>query len=398
MFKILNFNRNINFYFFSKILMNIALGIFLVLFNLYIINVGISEKFLGLFLAVGNLAMAAGSIPVGVLIDRFSKKKILIISGLLAGMTFLLESFVVDQVGLICLAILYGLSFSALMCISGPFLMQYGANEQRSALFSTAKAIGLASLTLGSILGGYLARINLVSQIYRTGLIFAGLFYIISVIPLFYIEEKEYVFGKKTKKKREMDQSWYMDLFKKENIMVYSFLILTFFLLGFTVILSPYVNLYFAKRLMINALYIGVLMSMIQIFSAIMAFSGSLLVKKFSLEKIIVVGFFIIAVAYALMIVWNLTLLHIVLIVLISGLMNLVNPLFQNYIFENIEPENHGTSSGFMNTSFNLGDSLSTYLGGILIGLNYYNLIFLIAGSVFIALAAILLISIKYNH
>ncbi|AZR74047.1 hypothetical protein BBF96_11965 [Anoxybacter fermentans] len=397
MFNIIIYKRNSFLYFCSAFLRYMALGIFFVLFNLYIIRIGVSEKFLGLFLAVGNLTMALGSIPAGIIIDRFSKKSVLILANLLASVAFLLEVLVVNEILLLFIAVLYGFSFAALMCIAGPFLMQCGNSEEGPFLFSTSRAITLIGLTVGTISGGYLAKINLVEELYRTGLLFAAFIYIFATIPLIFIEK-----GGKSKvseilESKKFQGLWLKELFNIKNIKTYALVSIIFFILGYTVILTPYINLYLNKRYALDPVYIGYFMSFIQIFSAFMAFIGSYVVKKFSPQKVIFTGIIFLSIIYSSMILLQHPTINIFLLILTSGIFNLISPLISNYVFENVDEKNHGTVSGFMNTSFNIGDSLSTYHGGLLIIMGCYNWIFFIASLAFILVLAFLKLGMKFE-
>ena len=76
---IINEVRDCSFFLTAALIRLIGVGIFNAFFNIYFIENGSSENFLGVFLAVGNAAMALASYPIGVLIDRISKKKLLIL-------------------------------------------------------------------------------------------------------------------------------------------------------------------------------------------------------------------------------------------------------------------------------------------------------------------------------
>lgn len=71
--------RSLHLFFISSSIRLIGTGIFNTLFNIYFLESGFTESFLGLFLATGNIAMAIASYPSGILIDRFSKKTLMLL-------------------------------------------------------------------------------------------------------------------------------------------------------------------------------------------------------------------------------------------------------------------------------------------------------------------------------
>ena len=72
-------NRNVRLLFLGSSLSGVASGIFAVIFNLYILGMGISPEVLGGILSAGPFAEAIGSIPMGFLMERIGFKKVFII-------------------------------------------------------------------------------------------------------------------------------------------------------------------------------------------------------------------------------------------------------------------------------------------------------------------------------
>ena len=80
-FKILTlFNENARMLLASTILYSFGVGIFRVLFNLYIIDLGFSGSFLGILLALNFASAGISAIPAGKLCDIIGRKRSMVIS------------------------------------------------------------------------------------------------------------------------------------------------------------------------------------------------------------------------------------------------------------------------------------------------------------------------------
>ncbi|UCH94944.1 MAG: MFS transporter [Candidatus Aminicenantes bacterium] len=389
MFKELNKEDKIQLLLFysSIFLRNISIGIFFVLFNLYIVERDFPKNFLGMFLAVGNFAMAFGGIPAGIIIDKYNKNRVLAAATFFCGILFALQAVVPNRLSLIVISFFYGLNYAVLMGMTGPFLMQLGTTETRPRYFSFSKSITLVALTLGSVLGGFLSRVNVSPYLYQTGLLIGSVLFIAAVLPLLFIV-------KKVPASQEGEQSPGPDFFKgvftAENMKKYSFVMVIFFIMGYTVILTPYLNLYFNKRFWLEAIYVGYFMSVMQVSAAVLTFMSAYVVKKIGLTRILIGGLLLLALFYSVMLIIPNLYLHMGLLLLINGLFHLLVPFFINFFLERVNKARHGIVNGFMNVGYNLGDSLSTYHGGLLLLSGLYNIIFLIIIGAFLVVSALL--------
>src|SRR5229473_660707 len=79
------FQRNARLYLISNALSGVTAGIFLVLYNLYIVSLGYGPDFIGVVLFVATIGAGIAIFPAGFCVDRFSGKSILIWSSVLIG-------------------------------------------------------------------------------------------------------------------------------------------------------------------------------------------------------------------------------------------------------------------------------------------------------------------------
>ena len=159
------FNRNVRLYIIAWALIGFGyLGIYTVLFNLYLLRLGYGPEFVGLVNGVGLFALALFSLPAGALGRRWGSRRMMII-----GMILMTVGF-----GLIPLAefirinwqsswlvgnwVLVGLGAPLFVVNGFPFLMGSTTPEERDHAFSVQGALyPLAGFT-GSLVGGFLPR------------------------------------------------------------------------------------------------------------------------------------------------------------------------------------------------------------------------------------------------
>src|SRR5512141_462292 len=84
-------NRNCKLLFLGSTISGVSQGIFMVVFNLYILSLGILADVLGGFLIAGPFAQALGSIPMGFLMETIGFKKVFLIIYGVNGLARLLQ-------------------------------------------------------------------------------------------------------------------------------------------------------------------------------------------------------------------------------------------------------------------------------------------------------------------
>jgi len=70
--------RNVRLFIVRSFILSVYTGIYEVIFNLYILDMGFHEGFLGTMLAINMLTASMASVPAGILCDRFNKRKLML--------------------------------------------------------------------------------------------------------------------------------------------------------------------------------------------------------------------------------------------------------------------------------------------------------------------------------
>lgn len=104
--KVVSFNRNIRMFMLANVLIQIGMGVFSVMYNLYIKELGFPETLNGKIIAMTSLASAIMLVPAGFLSDRFGRKKIIMIGAVVAAGTLFYRSLMVSEQSLVYAAFL----------------------------------------------------------------------------------------------------------------------------------------------------------------------------------------------------------------------------------------------------------------------------------------------------
>ncbi len=85
------FNRNINLYMLTILVINLGFGVVGADFNLYILSLGISPEFLGIVLSLTPLAQVFTAIPIGFLAEKIGNRRVLILVNIIVGFSYFLR-------------------------------------------------------------------------------------------------------------------------------------------------------------------------------------------------------------------------------------------------------------------------------------------------------------------
>jgi len=144
-------------------------GIYFLLVNLYLLRLGYSLEFIGIFVATGALSFAVFSLPAGVLCRRWGSRRTMIVGvvvfmlglGLLSLADFVPAGWQIAW--LICFCALRELGNAFYMVSSNPFLMRVTTPAERNHAFSVRAGLtplaGFVGSFAGGLLPGFCARV-----------------------------------------------------------------------------------------------------------------------------------------------------------------------------------------------------------------------------------------------
>jgi MFS family permease len=153
------YRRDVRLFLLYNLASNIGIGVFTLLFNLYLVQLGFREDYIGQFNSISTLAMAGISFGVGALINRFGVWRTVT-----AGLGwFLLSSIlaciVTDATLLLVVAALSGAGTAFLFVPTMPFIVELTGRQERHGIAALAFSLNSLSMMFGSLVGGWLPRI-----------------------------------------------------------------------------------------------------------------------------------------------------------------------------------------------------------------------------------------------
>jgi MFS family permease len=176
-------------FFFTAALFNFGLFIFFFLYNLYLLQLGFRENFLGLISGVMTAGSVAGCIPAAAAMRRFGMRSTLFVAFIAIACTAALRAIVPQAPALVALAFVAGFLGSAWAVAISPAVAQFTTERNRSLGFSLIMSSGVGIGVISGFAGGHLpARFSHVLSTnldaYRASLLFGCAMALAALWPL----------------------------------------------------------------------------------------------------------------------------------------------------------------------------------------------------------------------
>ena len=361
------FRPNARLYLTYGIIAGIALGIFRLLFNFYVLSLGFDEKLLGNLVTTSNLTALIVALPMGYLADYLGRKSSLLISGVIICLTIGMMVILPVPSILYGMNVISGAAQSLAAVTMSPFLMENSGEHERTYLFSFSSGIQMVSASVGSWIGGYLPSwmagmrgVEAVSsQAYGGSILVVSMALAISVLPLTMIKmprlnhEERTVFA---------PFSYAANNPKKLTQLILPMLITSF---GAGLIM-PFMNVFFRLQYHQSDQVIGVLFAWGSLAMGIGLLAAPPLADRLGKIQIVVITqglsipflillgfsplFWISGVAYYIRV----------------ALMNMSSPVYQTFVMEQVEPSSRAMVASLVSMSWNFGWAISPTISGIL--------------------------------
>lgn len=370
-------------------LISLNLGVYKVIFNLYILRLGYSEDFLGLILSLTSVATGVFSIPSAIICDRIGRKKTLLLSCLLltVSLVFLYNTNIKEL--LLFFSILYGAS-SALNIVTGStFMLENSEPAQRMHLFSMYQLIYTGATMAGNLIGGafpaILAGTGLMnpdsSSAYRITLLLSLMTIMISFLPLLGISEG------KTIRHQSKRSYVFSDLLRSEYVLK-MIIVYSFYGMGWGLAL-PYFNVYLDVVLNAGSGEIGFMFSLAEIVMMAALVFLPAITERFGKIRIAALVQ-ILSIPFLLMFI-STSVLPLVgfAYIMRSALMNLANPILNNFKLEIVSQEQRATMNSITWMTCYVFVGIGTYVSGYILAAGNYRLPFIITCGMY-AIAAVM--------
>jgi len=379
------FSRPARFYLGAEFLIWTAHGIFSVLFNLYLVEAGSSERFVGRAVASSAFGLVVAALPAGWLADRWGRRNTLMLGVLLEAAGHAVRALSVSEPTVLGAGFVTGLGQAFFQIAAAPFLTEHSTPRERTHLFSTFFASALIAGVLGNALGGALppAVRALVPSLglfeaYRAALLVGALLAAAGALPLLALRglvEARTSHEEAPPPPHEARRLW--------PIALNSLLLGT----GAGLVI-PFMNLYFHNRFASTSAQIGLFFSVAQVFTAVASLAAPAIGARFGRLRT--------AIASELLsLPFLLTLgteghlpVAVVAFWMRATLMQAATPLLQSYVMEVLPPSLRARSSSLNNMVWNVGWAVSSSVAGLIIERFGFSMPFYITATLY-ATAAI---------
>ena len=136
-------------------LIGISYGSFTTLFNLYIVELGFDEAFLGILIGISAAGAAIASVPCGLLVDRIGARRGLLLGTVITAIGILIEVTITIAWVLIVGAVIAAVGVALIFVAQAPFFAANSTERDRMHLYSVAAAIFVLAGIGGSLFAGF---------------------------------------------------------------------------------------------------------------------------------------------------------------------------------------------------------------------------------------------------
>lgn len=356
------FSHNARVYLLASFLGSLYYGVFGVLGNLYFMQAGLTEGFLGTMISVGSLTRVVFAVPAGLLSDRIGRRNSLFLA---AGVIALAEVAMITfptPVTVIAAFAMASAASTIMMVTGSPFLTENSSKEERSHLFSVSMACHTVSGVAGSILGGLLPmiwggvlRLSPDSfMVYRMTLFTALLVLALSVVPYSRIKE--------VRQESVKHKVWPLRL---HNPKLTAKLAVPELLMGLGAgMFVPFLNVYFSRHLSATSAQVGFIFSAMNLVTTVAVLWAPVLgMRRGKIGATVLTRLLSIPILLVIALTGNLW-VAAVAAWLRSALMNMSNPLMGSFSMEILSTRERATVSSILGMLWSLGWGLSAKLAG----------------------------------
>lgn len=345
----------------------ISIGVFGVVFNLYIVSLGLSTGVLGEILGVGTLGLALAVVPAGMLADAWGRKRTLVAGGILNGLATVAQCLFPGGAAIAGSGFVAGVGGSAIAVVALPILLEAARPQQRNAVLAAGGALVLLGSAAGSALGGRLpaligGALGLAAGsalTYRLTLLLSLAVAGITALPLlpWYHD-------------RHQPRPWrrtVAGLFDPAWRRLAGRLALVIGTLGLGAgFVIPYLNLYFTRQLGVSIAVFGTLGAVSQLVLGLMTLLAGLLAARYGVVRLVVLTQMLAVVFLLVLAAAPAPAMAMAAFVLRQGLMDMTSPVAQGWLLGLAAPEQRATTASLLLIAEQGPWALTSIAGGAL--------------------------------
>jgi predicted MFS family arabinose efflux permease len=375
------FSDNARLVLYALLLIGISYGSFTTLFNLYILELGYDEAFLGILIGISAAGAAIASVPCGLLVDRIGARRGLLLGTVVTAIGILIEITITIAWILILGAVIAAVGVAIIFVAQLPFLAANSTERDRMHLYSVAAAVFVLAGIIGSLLAGFapgwirdIVPELSVAASYRATLLATGAISALSLFALLRMRETgrpEWI-----KPSREVIRTTFHSSAVRRLIVTGLFLSL-----GGGLIV-PFFNVFYQEVYGASTQVIGIARAV----GITVTVAGSLgapwLGGRLGLVGAVVLARFLAAPFLLMMGVSPVLVLAVFFFAIRTFMVYMSDPLHSDFSMRIVPPEIRATANSLTFMSWNITLGIGGYLGGVMIAGYGYQPVFIVGAAI----------------
>ncbi len=353
---------------FASFLPSLAFGTFYVDLSYFLTTIqGLSDVFMGSIIMIMGISMVATSIPLGILADRYGRRKFLILGNVLASLTIAVFALTIDASILILGAIIEGISESAFTASFSALMSEKAGDLKRTSAFSLLAFVNNIGFSLGAFIIPFVYLLEGFGLDSREAhvLLFAILALLSFSATFIFIKVKE------KRNFKPMDNKPWVPRKSLNILLKYT---LTGAILAFGAgLFVPLMTRWFYLKYSITDAYSGPILGISNLLMGFTNLAVPALARKMGVVNAIVVTqsastIFMFSIPFS-----PTYIVASILYIVRTLLMNMANPLQQSLIMGLVAEDERGAASGISSSLWRLPNSISATFGAMLLGEGYLD-------------------------
>ena len=366
-----SFSRPARLFLLTTVLSWTGYGVNQVLFNLYLVEGGFQEAFVGRIIALNGVGLAIAALPAGWLAERRGRVPCLILGAAIYGLSHLTRALVLVPAVIATASFFAGVGQALTAIAAAPFLSEHSSARERTHLFSFFFATELLAGVLGSLLGGWMPNalhalpisgaMDLLHR-YRWTLVAGALLDFVALAPLLRLRgivEAPFERGGAAADPKE-----------RRKIMP---VVVNAFLIGMGAgLVIPFMNLYFKTRFGCSSAQIGGFFAVAQVTTACAMLAGPVIARRAGKLRT-AIGLQLCSLPFLVTLGAERRLpVAVGSFWMRAMLMQASTPLVNTFVMEALPPALRARATSFINLVWNIGWATSaTFAGALIQGFGY---------------------------
>ena len=344
-------------FFAASFCFDLGLSIFFFLYNLYLLDRGFNERFLGTMTSAMNIGAVACTIPAGIIINRFGLRKSLLFCFLLVPCVSVARTFLLAKPALLLLAFLGGLVTTVWAIVLSPAITRLTDEKSRplgfSVVFSSGIGMGVLANGLAGHIPGWLVHLRPVINVSEAKQLALVLGCAIVALGLWPVSRLQFP------STTNMQATVY-----PRNPFLWRFLPAVVLWSLVTGSLSPLANVYFSHYLRVPLERIGAVFSFASFFQVIAVLAAPLLFRRIGVVSAIAATQLAIAIALCCLASTSGAALASIVYVAYTGLLWMSEPGLFSLLMNRVRPDEQAGASAMNFLAISIAQALAVAAAG----------------------------------